>query len=576
MFEYPPVYNQEQQILMKKEVEDTYKEEEYTRPMTAYRAYFNALTKIFDMSIVNSFADLGCNNGRLIETLKENNPHVEVVGYDYFEWSKQYAAPIIKNVVHIADLAKPFTFEKAYDMVNCSEVGEHIEKEGEQDFIDNLSKAAKDILFVTWSNQHEDHDGQHLNPQPKDYVIREIEKRGLVYWKEAADALREEMKNTLDGFGYQWWPHDILVFKRRMFAPIASQYFVQGINTDNKSHHVGLTDKGLIKQSLQQSFISLTEKVKWAASNNKGYSILRASDGDFFFLRAIPKGSAKPGNRGTLLGYDKINTPYHQSLFWHHDLITTAIEHRERKDWRSLVLSEFIERLLQKAFKRNFHFVYQNKYWSKIIEIKLKVLSIFGIIPRLAIFFHKKWRGEVYAAKAKLLASLNAQPLEAVYALVSTKWIFKNFPTEIGIIAGREKMEVIKELEKRDMYRTYLGITSFAEYVEVPQKGAADDIDALAQKLIPQIKASKAKIFLVGAGHAKLGLVSLLKNECDKVFIDAGAGIDAIAGIVCQERPYFANWTNYRVKTFNYDKIDFMDQGNPAWNNKEYKTITIE
>ena len=61
----------------------------------------------------------------------------------------------------------------------------------------------------------------------------------------------------------------------------------------------------------------------------------------------------------------------------------------------------------------------------------------------------------------------------------------------------------------------------------------------------------------------------------DAVFIDVGGGIDAIAGILCQDRPYFAEWVNYRIKGYDYSKIDFMDQGNPSWNNKEYETKEI-
>ena len=68
----------------------------------------------------------------------------------------------------------------------------------------------------------------------------------------------------------------------------------------------------------------------------------------------------------------------------------------------------------------------------------------------------------------------------------------------------------------------------------------------------------------------------LLKEYSDAIFIDVGCGLDALAGIVCQDRPYFADWTDYRLKDYDYKSIDFMDQGNPAWERPYFKTKYIE
>jgi hypothetical protein len=128
---------------------------------------------------------------------------------------------------------------------------------------------------------------------------------------------------------------------------------------------------------------------------------------------------------------------------------------------------------------------------------------------------------------------------------------------------------------KNEEYRNYLGVPSFVCYIGVPEKGAANDVESLSKDIGEKIKNSSAKIFLVGVGSAKIGLLPLLKYYKKAIFIDVGAGIDALAGIVSQDRPYFANWTNFKLQNYDYSKIDFMDQGNPARDDIKYKTVVI-
>ena len=70
----------------------------------------------------------------------------------------------------------------------------------------------------------------------------------------------------------------------------------------------------------------------------------------------------------------------------------------------------------------------------------------------------------------------------------------------------------------------------------------------------------KLKIFLVGIGHVKSALLYKLKEYKKGVqFIDIGVGMDAVAGIVNNNRPYFGNWKNYRLKNETiYKDVDFL------------------
>ena len=560
---------------MKLETQEFYTEKEYTRSIGPYVAYRKALEAVFDWSIVENFADLGCSNGRLLETLKGKYPSLNIFGLEYFEWAKVHAEPSIGSIINLGDLGKPYTFEREYDIVNCSEVGEHIDPEYEATFIENLSKATKDILILTWSNDSSDMNGQHVNPRPVSYVKKRLSEKGLVYWGEATSKLRNSLKLNLDGIGHNWWTRNIMVFKRVRFAPIKSRYFIQNANTDNSSHYTDLTSWRCYGQTdLQSDFKSLTSLVRTSVVNNNGLSTLRTGDGDYLFLREIAKGSAKPGRRALTKEYKEINMDLFRSLFWHHDLITLNLEREALKFWRTFIMIELPEKILRKIFKKD-SALFRNKYLRYGTDLCLRFLTVGGYLPHLSAWLYSLIRGPLYLKKASALIHGNTISSDAIYSLIITKWIFKNYPDDIGIIAGSEKINLIRNLVKKDEYRAYLKMNQFADYVEVPQKGAADDVENLARSLESQLKSSRAKIFLVGIGSSKIALIPLLQQYSNAVFIDVGAGIDAIAGIICQERPYFSEWVNYRLKDYDYSTIDFMDKENPAWNNDSYRTILI-
>merc|ERR1712043_74885 len=96
--------------------------------------------------------------------------------------------PVFGNDNHVvphlcwADFSKPVHLDKKYDVVVSIEVAEHIPKEGEQAYMDNLVRLMKidGIIILTWG-----HPGQggyhHVNEQSKDYVISQMESRGLKF-----------------------------------------------------------------------------------------------------------------------------------------------------------------------------------------------------------------------------------------------------------------------------------------------------------------------------------------------------------------------------------------------------------
>lgn len=562
---------------MKKHVEEAYKEVEYTRSIGPYKIYLQALEEVFDWSAFESFADLGCSNGRLLECVQRKYAHINLLGLEYFEWAKTHADASVRDHIQLADLGKPHHYNRKYDIVNCSEVGEHLEPEVENVFIDNVTSAAKDILILTWSNAKSDTNGQHVNPRPQSYVKSKLLSKGFAYWEEATDKIKNSLRISLEGIGHTWWPDNIMVFKKIAFTPIKSRYFIQGIHTDNDAHRVDLaphTFRNHGSMSLQSEFKILTEKIRGAVASKKSMSILRASDGDYFFLKKIPIGSATPGKRALTVAYEQINMFLFKSLFWHHTVIALNLGQGSLRAWRSFVMTELFAKIYHKLFRTNLA-VFNAKKIRCGFDLVSRWATLFNIFPTVSVWLYSLKRGSGYRTKALELISGKAPSCEAIYALVTTKWIFKNFKNEIGIIAGKEKIELIKELMQKPAYREYVGVDSFTDYIEIPQKGAADNVEQLADSFSNTLSKSKARIFIVGAGSSKMALIPLMQNYSNAVFIDVGAGIDALAGIVCQERPYFANWTNFRLKERDYSKVDFMDQGNPAWNRPHYRTEII-
>ena len=150
-------------------------------------------------------------------------------------------------------------------------------------------------------------------------------------------------------------------------------------------------------------------------------------------------------------------------------------------------------------------------------------------------------------------------PAEYGYGLVANKWLLQTFSGKIGLIGADRKINIIKNLMEAEQYQEYLGIRKFEDYISLPQQFACDDIAATEKMVGEQLSNSTSKIFLMGMGHVKSALIHRLKNYTDAVFLDVGSAIDAIAGIIDVERPFFGDWTNYQIDESGlYDGVDYL------------------
>ena len=150
-------------------------------------------------------------------------------------------------------------------------------------------------------------------------------------------------------------------------------------------------------------------------------------------------------------------------------------------------------------------------------------------------------------------------PMDIVYGLLANKWFLAAFKNKIGLIGGREKLEVIKRLMLRREYREYVHNDRFLDYIAVPERFSCDNTKGLARVVGERIRKSRAEVFLFGIGISKLAIAPTFKNYKNAVFIDIGCGMSGLAGTVEVGRPYFGSWVNYRIQNYDYSHVDPMN-----------------
>ncbi len=150
--------------------------QEIRHNIAPYLDYYSCLDKTFDLSMIRSFSDAGCANGPLIYLIKKENPHIDVAGIEYFQWQKDAANDLIKDYITVHDLRDPLQMDRKFDIVNCTETGEHIDPDFSENFIENLKKICGKYLIISWSDsggsndRANDENEQHLNPLKSDQV----------------------------------------------------------------------------------------------------------------------------------------------------------------------------------------------------------------------------------------------------------------------------------------------------------------------------------------------------------------------------------------------------------------------
>jgi hypothetical protein len=276
-----------------------------------------------------------------------------------------------------------------------------------------------------------------------------------------------------------------------------SPYFIKGTLHFVHASNIPLLSNINYCPDFNQRLESFKALIIKLVNNNESKTFIHFGDGDYYFHKQQPVGSARPGKRALSKPYSEID-------------IKRFIEGYKKCDYHCI---EYLE---------------------------------FGAIQKLQ---------ELYPQLIQ-----NTIPTEFLYGLTLNKWFFNEFKGKIGLIGSGNKLNIIKELMKYDEYKKYLGIEKFNDYINIPERFACDDLDGTINMVKSQLEKAdpETRIYLFGVGHVKSGLIHELPKIKNAVYLDIGAGIDAIAGLIEPERPYAYGWNNYRMRTYNYNDIDLL------------------
>ena len=149
----------------------------------------------------SSVVDFGCGNADYIKRLISDGFKCEA--YD----GNPITPKMTDGIGKVLDLSKKFNLNKKFDYVISIEVAEHIPKEYEEIYVDNLIRHTGYYLITSWAIKGQGGDG-HVNEQDEDYVLDLYKKKGMVYQKEISEALRSVailgwFKETIYVFGWE-------------------------------------------------------------------------------------------------------------------------------------------------------------------------------------------------------------------------------------------------------------------------------------------------------------------------------------------------------------------------------------
>jgi cyclopropane fatty-acyl-phospholipid synthase-like methyltransferase len=197
-------------------------ENEAGRPDSPYLDFFRVLGSTFNLATCSSVMDVGCADGNLIKIIKQNFNNVDVSGIEYFEYHKKYADSRIIDKIHFCDIRDPLPEQlrdKKFDIVICTEVGEHIDPDFCDAFLENVKSLTGGYLIMTWSchggkdEPHNDPLHQHLNPLSFDDFISLMDSKGFVLHPQASLQLINVSKNYQNF--YHWWRESLTVWTKK-------------------------------------------------------------------------------------------------------------------------------------------------------------------------------------------------------------------------------------------------------------------------------------------------------------------------------------------------------------------------
>ena len=159
-----------------------------------------ALSELFKGQTV---ASLGDGYGGYKKLLDSSG---KVRQYDSYD-----GAPFCENKTHglvkFLDISIPVYGLRLYDWVISLEVGEHIPKQYEHIFLDNIARHADKGIVLSWAVPGQGGHG-HVNNQPLEYIVQQLDNRG--FYRDLKHSYRLQNASHVD-----WLKNNTNVYRRK-------------------------------------------------------------------------------------------------------------------------------------------------------------------------------------------------------------------------------------------------------------------------------------------------------------------------------------------------------------------------
>lgn len=195
---------------------NVYNDEQYCN--RDYNVYHRMGGVILELFKPVDYMDIGCANGYVADFLLSKG--VDAYGIEGADAAFRHMPETIKSRVHQLDLREDWTeyfyanIKRKFEVVNFTEVAEHLKVEHEDTMINNVKMLVGKFLIMSWSNEWCPYKGtekqEHFNPRSKNYVINKMKKHGFDYQKSMSMNFNSKI-NDLDV--YEHWKNTILIFK---------------------------------------------------------------------------------------------------------------------------------------------------------------------------------------------------------------------------------------------------------------------------------------------------------------------------------------------------------------------------
>lgn len=178
------------------------------RPKKVYYAYARA---VWELLRPKNLLDLGCATGYALDWWQKQG--IKVNGIEPALAAFKFMPEAVKTKVRQLDLRRRLKL-KTYDLVNCTEVAEHIDLKYERVMLKNVVQCVKNYLIISWSNEfYPDKPNDHINPRPAFYVKIRLRRLGLYFEPELTQELKAKLNQPVLT-NWRHWQKNILVFSR--------------------------------------------------------------------------------------------------------------------------------------------------------------------------------------------------------------------------------------------------------------------------------------------------------------------------------------------------------------------------